>query len=215
MAFFMMRSAVLTISLFLIAGCSAIAKSRVEAKLIKADGEAYKVQLVVRTKTFSRILDGYFLQYKIKFYNADGEKFSLSAEDVQSIEFDYNSEHYLFISISSLPATQRWGNINILSRVLTDGHLKKIRVYERHSSGGYMGSGGIIVGGTNIVPVTYLMKGSGMFSPLKKGRFNKDVAELVSDYAELSEMIRDKALKYKDIDFIIDNYNTWYTQQHE
>lgn len=214
MAFLIMRSAVFTVLLLLVFEGSAPAKSRVEAKLIKADGEAYKVQLVIRTKTFSNKLDGYFLQYKIKFYNSDGEKFSLNAQDIQSVEFDYNGDHYLYISISSLPSTQRWGSGNILARVLTDGHLKKLRVYERHASGGYMGSGGIMVGGTNIVPVTYLMKGSGMFYYVKKIRFNKDVSELVSDYTELSDMIRDKALKYKDLDFIIDNYNTWYTQHH-
>lgn len=205
-----MEKKLISILLFIFAFQFTEAK-RIEAKLVDINGEAFAVKLKVKVSVFSREVNCGLLQKKIVFFNSRGKRYKLRPDDIESLEFEYFGRKYLMYSVDDNLTFSRFRKI--LLKVEQDGYLKRFIYFERQS-GGFYGSNGMYNSSSYTVAIDVLKKGNGPLYRVGSFRFKKYMAEYFRDYPKLAEKISNKELRYRDLNTIIDLYNTWHTEQN-
>ena len=163
-----------------------------------------KVPLLAGEPNFER------LQYKVRYYDENGQKRTLRPDDADEIRFKLGGIQVRMISCAN---TFGAGSIfstasRIFLRLELDGALKLYRYYFKQNNSGYSaGAGAYVPGPTFTHDNLILQKGNG---PLKHPRglgWKKDMLEYFSDCPALREQIESKDLRRNDIEAMVLYYN--------
>lgn len=184
---------------------------KIEGKIL-FENDTISVTFNIPIKFFSQEPNFEKLQYKVKYFDSEGNKIIIRPDQAKEIQFSYVFENIRMISRHN---SLGLGNIfskssNIFLRLEADGNLKLFNYYYTQSSPGmYNGATGTMTGGYSYsVEGFILQKGDGELKRPKGLTFKKDMIEYFSDCPALVEKIENKVFRKNDMAAIVTFYNT-------
>lgn len=201
----MLRTTVLIV-IGLILSFSLEAK-KVDGKLV-LENEAIDVIFNIPVKFFTGEPIYERLQYKVKYFDSEGKRKILRADDAKEIQFTIGHENVRMLSrYNSLGIGGIFpANNNIFLRLVIDGKLRLFKYYYTQIPSDMDKTSA----GTDFddVEKCVLQKGDGELKKPKVSTFKKDMADYLSDCPELVEKIQNKDFRKADIESIVEFYNT-------
>ncbi len=183
---------------------------KMEGKIIYQT-DTVDVVFNIPVKLFSGEPNFQRLQYKVKYYNKAGKQQALKPHEAIEIQFKFGNEN-----IRMLSRDYSMGMMNpfsfqdrIFLKLDIDGELKLFNYYYTSQTPGTVNASGVMTGGLSYSDDHYLLqKGDGEIKSPRGLAFKKDMAEYFSDCPALVEKIQDKEFRKKDLEFIVQFYNT-------
>ncbi|MFK7901007.1 MAG: hypothetical protein AB8B61_09645 [Cyclobacteriaceae bacterium] len=152
------------------------------------------------------------LQNKLKYIDSEGVKKILRPTEASEIRFDYNSESIRMLSRKN---TLEWSNVffsntNIFLKLEIDGELQLFNYYSTQSSPGmYNGASGMMTGGfSHRTHNLILQKSNEELNQPFWLSFKDDMMEYFKGCPDLSDKIKHKEFRKKDLRSIVTYYNT-------
>lgn len=205
----MMKISALT-AIILIAAFSLEAK-KIAGKII-FHKDTVDVTFNIPIKFFSGEPNYQKLQYKVRYFDAKGNKITLRPDDAKEIRFQHNGE---IVRMLSRRNTLESGNIfstssNIFLRLEIDGRLKMFSYYYTQGSPGmYNPSTGMTTGGGSYETEKYVLQNGNEELKWPRGlSFRKDMMEYFANCPALVKKIEDREFRKNEIESIVLFYNT-------
>ncbi|MBA3680633.1 MAG: hypothetical protein H0W73_05645 [Bacteroidetes bacterium] len=171
---------------------------------INLTDDTVKINFKITTEPLSTEINYSSLQCGVIMYNEKHKKVYLKPEEMKEVHFDYENEHYRFVTFSQdLRLCSCFYSDKYLLRQLIDGNLK-LFTYTFHNQGA-MQTGGrtaMFSGEVNI-----LQKQNGELFKIDYFNFKKTMSEYLSDCPELVTKIQEKIYGKDDLYKIIQEYN--------
>lgn len=191
-----------------------------EAEAKKIDGKIFfkndtlEVIFKIPINIFSKEINFEKLQYKIKYFDSAKNMVVIKPDQAEEIRFFYQAEEVRMLSRYS---TRRLKsafskNYKIFLKLEIDGNIKLFKYYHTESSPlMYNSSSELITEGISYqVDKCFLQKGSQELAKIKGLTFRKDMMEYFNDCSELSQKIENKEYRKKDIESIVNYYNSYF-----
>jgi len=188
-----------------------------EAK--KIEGKIYFINdtldviLKIPINVFSKEIYYEKLQYNIKYYDSAKNKVVIKPDQVEEIRFIYQDEEVRMLSrYSTLRLESVFSkNYKIFLKLQIDGKLKLFKYYHTESSPVIYNSSSEVMneGFSNQVDKAILQKGDEELVRIKALTFRRDMMEYFSDCQEISQKIGNKGYRKKDIETIVNFYNSY------
>jgi hypothetical protein len=147
------------------------------------------------------------IMWKVRFIDRNGIEQKITPNEVR--QFTFWLENGKEINFMSRPNNVKaFGGLmndhdNMFLEVVQNGHIKLFKGYFYNTT----------ANGTEVEVVNFIQKGQG---PVRKFRyifFRYDLIEYIKDNHDLAQKIKRRRFLPKDIDVIVQEYNTWYTSQ--
>ena len=152
------------------------------------------------------------LQYKIKYFDTEGNKVILKPHEAKEIRFNDGFDD---IRMLSRPNNLDLGSLfsissHIFLKLEIDGNLKLFKYHYTQSSGGmYNGATGTYTAGYSYNVEKYILqKGDEELKRTRSLVFRKDLMDYFSDCPELAKKIEEKEFRKRDLELIVQYYNS-------
>jgi hypothetical protein len=166
---------------------------------------------------FSKGINFEKLQYKIKYFDSSRDLVVIKPEQAEEIRFLYNNEEVRMLSRDSRHILKSvFSNKGmIFLKLEIDGIIKLFTYYHAESSPvTYNSSSELITEGISYqVDKCFLQKDNQELVRINGLTFRKDMTEYFSDCPDISKKIEFREYRKKDIQTIVNNYNSYYANK--
>ncbi len=180
---------------------------RVEAKKIEGqifyEEDTVSVTLNIPTKLLSKELDLEGLQEKIKYFDDSGKKKTLRPRDAREVRFKFNGKEVRMISITNSAKIR-----SSFLKLEIDGPVRLFTYIKPEMPGSYDTATGTRNGSAGPEEKDVLQKGDGIIRIISSWTFKKDMTKFFKDCPELAKKIKDKVWRKRDLNQIVNYYNT-------
>lgn len=150
------------------------------------------------------------IQYKVKYFGADGKVIKLKPHEAKEIRFSVNGVRYRMIScVNTIGGSLFSTSNNIFLELVSEGPVNVYNYYYTQRSGGMYGAGGAMMSPSVSYTVEryVLQKGSGPL--LRPGglSFKKELATFFADCPQLVAKIESKEFRRSDLLAMVKFYN--------
>jgi hypothetical protein len=197
----------LIIALFIFTSATA---RKIPGRIIDMQGRAIQVTFKIPFKLLSPHPNFETIQYRIAYLDSRGKKQVLHPDDAREIAFTYKGEEIRMLSrIDNLHHRLFSSDDRIFLRLLVNGNMKLFDYYFTQSTPGYYdgATGGMSAGSTYTADNYILQKGDGELMQPRGLAFRKDMIAYLHDCPEVAAMVEEKALRRRDMEIIVRQYN--------
>mgnify|MGYP000571983040 CR=1 FL=1 len=136
---------------------------------------------------------------KIRFYNDKGEKEKFKPKHLKA----YNISGVDYVTKQKERPISVVRPMKCFMKVLERGKVTLYQYNYMVQSGGYMGAGGVMIGGGNYNKIDYYLEKGRSIQLVRKTRFKKELSNYFKSNSQLSNRILAKDLRYNNIREIV------------
>jgi len=193
----------LLISLLSLLFITTVEGKKVEGKIIYVNDSIINVTFNIPINYMTQEIDFERLQYKVTYFDANGDKIILHPGLAKAIQFTYMNENVSMFS--------KYNNGDFLFlKLIIDGRLKLFEYYFTSQTPGTFNAstGGMNASFSYSVERYLLQKGDFELKRIKRSKFVKEMCEYFSDCPLLVEKIEKEEFGKNDIEAIVRFYNS-------
>lgn len=185
---------------------------KIEGKVLFKN-DTLDVIFKIPVNIFSKEINFEKLQYKIKYIDSAKNTVVIKSNQAEEIRFLYQDKEVRMLSRYTNYRLRNvfTNNHKVFLKLEIDGKIKLFRYYQTESSPVmYNSSSDLITEGiSNQVDRCFLQKGSQELIRIKGLTFRKDMMEYFSDCNEVFQKIENRKYGKKDIETIVNYYNSY------